>query len=101
MLAACETGLGQVANGEGVFGLQRAFLVAGADNVLISLVKIDDQAARNFMNLFYEQLLDVEDPQLAFFNARNDSLVLLKIFFVVGAVRCDATNLRQTQQLLR
>ncbi|WP_462248280.1 CHAT domain-containing protein [Ekhidna sp.] len=72
VLAACETGLGQIQNGEGVFGLQRAFLVAGAQNVLLSLVKIDDQAARNFMNLFYKQLLVVKDPQRAFFNARKE-----------------------------
>lgn len=71
VLAACETGLGTVKNGEGVFGLQRAFLVAGADNVLISLVKINDQAARKFMNLLYEQLREIEDPQAAFFNARK------------------------------
>ncbi len=70
VLAACETGLGTVQNGEGVFGLQRAFLVAGADNVLLSLVKINDQAARNFMNLFYKALLEDEDPKRAFFNAR-------------------------------
>ncbi|MEO9801949.1 MAG: CHAT domain-containing protein [Reichenbachiella sp.] len=70
VLAACETGLGTVENGEGVFGLQRAFLVAGADNVLISLVKINDQAARRFMNLLYEQLRETENPQQAFFNAR-------------------------------
>ncbi len=70
VLAACETGLGTVQNGEGVFGLQRAFLVAGADNILLSLVKINDQAARNFMNLFYKALLEDEDPQRAFFNAR-------------------------------
>ncbi len=70
VLAACETGLGTVKNGEGVFGLQRAFLVAGAENVLISLVKINDEAARKFMNLFYEQLLQQNDPQRAFFNAR-------------------------------
>jgi CHAT domain-containing protein len=71
VLAACETGLGTVENGEGVFGLQRAFLVAGADNVLISLVKINDKAARRFMNLLYEQLRNEEDPQRAFFNARH------------------------------
>ncbi|MGL1889087.1 MAG: tetratricopeptide repeat protein [Reichenbachiella sp.] len=71
VLAACETGLGTVKNGEGVFGLQRAFLVAGAKNVLISLVKINDQAARRFMNIYYEQLLESEDPQAAFFSART------------------------------
>lgn len=71
VLAACETGLGTVKNGEGVFGLQRSFLVAGADNILISLVKINDQAARRFMNLYYEQLLEEEDAQEAFFAARK------------------------------
>ena len=72
VLAACETGLGKVQNGEGVFGLQRSFLVAGSKNVLLSLVKINDQAARNFMNLFYKQLLSSKDPQQAFFDARRE-----------------------------
>lgn len=71
VLAACETGLGTIKNGEGVFGLQRAFLVAGANNVLISLVKINDQSARRFMNLFYEELITAENPQIAFFDARR------------------------------
>lgn len=71
VLAACETGLGKVQNGEGVFGLQRAFLVAGAKNILLSLVKINDTAARRFMNLYYEQLLELEDAQDAFFSARR------------------------------
>ena len=71
VLAACETGLGTIQNGEGVFGLQRAFLVAGAKNVLISLVKINDNAARTFMNLFYDQLRELQDSQKAFFAART------------------------------
>ncbi|MEM9894911.1 MAG: CHAT domain-containing tetratricopeptide repeat protein [Bacteroidota bacterium] len=71
VLAACETGLGTVQNGEGVFGLQRAFLVAGADNILLSLLKINDNAAREFMNLFYQELLKSEDPKVAFFDARS------------------------------
>lgn len=70
VLAACETGLGTVQNGEGVFGLQRAFLVAGADNIILSLVKINDEAARKFMTLYYKALIELEDPQEAFFNAR-------------------------------
>jgi Tfp pilus assembly protein PilF len=71
VLAACETGLGTVKNGEGVFGLQRAFLVAGAKNILLSLVKINDNAARRFMNIYYQELLSLEDPQDAFFSARR------------------------------
>ncbi len=72
VLAACETGLGTIQNGEGVFGLQRAFLVAGARNVLISLVKINDNAARTFMNLYYQKLLELQDSQKAFFTARTE-----------------------------
>lgn len=71
VLAACETGLGTVQNGEGVFGLQRALLVAGSENVILSLVKINDQAAMNFMKLFYENLIELRDPQEAFFTARK------------------------------
>ena len=66
ILSACETTLGYLDAGEGVYGLQRAFRAAGAGSIMTSLWKVDDNATRDFMISFYQHYLKTKNKGEAF-----------------------------------
>ncbi|HKV09288.1 MAG TPA: CHAT domain-containing protein, partial [Thermoanaerobaculia bacterium] len=74
VLSACETALGREIRGEGLVGLPRAFLHAGARRVLVSLWPVEDRATAELMRRFYREMLDRGRPPAAALRAAQVSL---------------------------
>ncbi|HSO75126.1 MAG TPA: CHAT domain-containing tetratricopeptide repeat protein [Blastocatellia bacterium] len=74
VLSACETGLGEVRNGQGVYGLRRALLLAGSETQLISLWSVSDEATRDLMVGFYKRLQAGEGRAEALRNVQLEML---------------------------
>ena len=72
VLSACETGLGDVLGSEGVFGLQRAFKLAGAKSLIVSLWEVPDKQTAELMLKFYNYYLNGHSKTEALKKAQND-----------------------------
>lgn len=71
VLSACETGLGDIKGSDGLWGLQRAFRIAGVKNLVMSLWKVPDQETAEFMSLFYENIFRQQNISDAFTAAQT------------------------------
>ena len=56
MLSACDTGIGDVTTGEGIYGLRRALVIAGSESQLISLWKVVDEGTKDLMVAYYQNV---------------------------------------------
>ncbi len=94
VLSACDTGLGRIRAGEGVFGLRRAFQIAGVRSVIMSLWAVDDEATRLWMHSLYEGRLvrhlntarAVRDASIAVLSERRSAGFSTHPFYWAGFV---------------
>ncbi len=77
-LSACETGVGEARSGEGVFGLRRAFMTAGAQNLLMTLWPVSDEVTPKIMADFYKEALATHDAAGSLAKVQRDWLVKIR-----------------------
>jgi tetratricopeptide (TPR) repeat protein len=78
VLSACETGVGEARSGEGVFGLRRAFMIAGAENLLMTLWPVADETTAKIMADFYKEAFATGDAAGSLAKVQRDWLVKLR-----------------------
>lgn len=78
VLSACQTGLGKEVRGEGVVGLTRGFMYAGAPRVLVSLRNVNDRATAGLMKRFYQRMLVIGLRPAAALRAAQIELLKLR-----------------------
>lgn len=71
-LSACNTGMGPIVTGEGLIGLQRSFISAGASSVMVSLWSVFDRSTSKFMSTFYRSLLTHREEEYGLWNQTMD-----------------------------
>lgn len=78
VLSACDTGIGQAQAGEGVLGLRRGFVQAGAQNLLMTLWPVSDKYTVDLMKAFYEQAMKTKDAPGALASVQREFLIKLR-----------------------
>jgi CHAT domain-containing protein len=84
VLSACETGLGDVVNGAGVYGLRRALVLAGSETQVMSLWKVSDAGTRDLMTAYYTRLQKGE--------GRTEALRQVQLAMLRGQLRSSASS---------
>jgi CHAT domain-containing protein len=78
VLSACDTGVGEARAGEGVLGLRRGFIQAGAQNLMMTLWPVSDRWTMDMMKAFYERAIKTGDAPMALAEVQREFLVKLR-----------------------